>query len=370
VAELYPNTLFLFLYLDGFASTGGIQKFNRNFVFALQKIVNQGNKEIKVLSGYDKASMIFPNQPTWFQGFARKRFYFTVRSLLVSYKADQVVLGHINLSILGILIKYINPKAKLTIIAHGIEVWGELSGIQRTALQKTDQILAVSQFTQKVLIEKHGVSQEKVKIFQNTLGYHFRKESKSKSVKELRQALKLPEHSLILLTVARLASYESDKGYDKIIEMMPQLRNTYPTLHYVLAGSGSVQEISRLTRKITELGMQNFIHLPGYIGDEDLYTYFAGANIFVMPSKKEGFGIVYIEAMANGTPVVAGNKDGSTDAVSAYALGHLVNPDDTNEIRETISKILSNTIEKSDADRVIEDFHFDTFCKRVEALIQ
>jgi phosphatidyl-myo-inositol dimannoside synthase len=370
VAKLYPKHLFLYLYLDGFLSTGGIQTFNRNFVVALQKIVDQGNKNIRAYSGYDSTESVLRFQQTWFRGFARKRFSFTLNSLFTAFNARHVVLGHINLSILVILIRLINPKVKITLIAHGIEVWGELSRVQRKALKNIDQVLAVSQFTQKILIEKHGVLPSRVKIFQNTLGYQFQKIPKHEALINLRKILKLPKNSLILLTVARLATYESDKGYDKIIELMPNLKLTFPSLHYVLAGSGSEQEISRLKQKIKDVEMEGHIHLPGFISNQELYTYFAGANVFVMPSKKEGFGIVYIEAMANGTPVIAGNKDGSTDAVSAYTMGHLVNPDDIDEIKETISIILSSEPNNLDSNKVIEDFSFDHFCKRVEALTQ
>lgn len=369
MAKLYPKPLFLYLYLDGFLSTGGIQSFNRNLVNALQKIANQGYKSIRIMSLYDKDDSGAPTSRAVFKGYNQKRILFTIHSLWTSFHAKKVVIGHINLSVIAIVIKLINPKAHITMITHGIEVWGDLSLIQGIALRKVDRVLSVSEFTKQVIIQKHGVPSMRVEIFQNTLGYNFKQVPKNEASKEIRAHLNLPENSIILLTIARLASYETEKGYDKIIELLPELRVMHPNLHYVLAGSSTDAETSRLTQKINELGMQNYVHLPGYIDEQYLYTYFAGSDIFVMPSKKEGFGIVYIESMANGTPVIAGNRDGSTDAVSAYALGHLVNPDNKDEIKSTISKILTTEI-TSDAARVIEDFSFERFCERVELLTQ
>ena len=368
MASPYSIYMFLYIYLAGFSSTGGIQRFNRNIIFALQKIVNQQHKPILVYSGYDKTSSFSQSQPNWFKGFNQKRLLFILSSLWSGLHARQVVLGHINLSIIGLILKIFRPDIKVTLITHGIEVWGNLSYLKRNALRKADCVLAVSQYTQNILVEKQGVLPHRISIFQNTLGYQFESESKPMANLALRNRLHLPADARIILTISRLAGYEKDKGYDKVIEIMPDLLRHLPNLHYVLGGSASDIEFARLQEKIKQLNLDSHIHMPGYITDGELSTYYSGADIFVMPSKKEGFGIVYIEAMANGTPVIAGNKDGSTDAVSAYQLGHLIDPDNKEELSKTILHILSSESDYSDAEKVKRDFSFEKFCLQVEAL--
>ncbi len=80
----------------------------------------------------------------------------------------------------------------------------------------------------------------------------------------------------------------------------------------------------------------------GFVPDEELAAHFNLADIFIMPSEKEGFGIVFIEAMFYGLPVIAGNVDGSVDALCDGELGLLVNPNNKTEIISAVKKILTN----------------------------
>ena len=80
--------------------------------------------------------------------------------------------------------------------------------------------------------------------------------------------------------------------------------------------------------------------MTGFVPDSQLADYYNLCDVFAMPSKGEGFGIVFIEALACGKPVLAGNKDGSVDALANGELGALVNPDDLNEIANTLIQIL------------------------------
>jgi glycosyltransferase involved in cell wall biosynthesis len=95
-----------------------------------------------------------------------------------------------------------------------------------------------------------------------------------------------------------------------------------------------------------------------------------------MPSKGEGFGIVFLEALACGKPVIAGNKDGSRDALLDGELGILVDPDNIDEIAETIVKVLKKDVPEKLLDgkylrkRVLEVYGFDKFKERVRDLLR
>ena len=88
--------------------------------------------------------------------------------------------------------------------------------------------------------------------------------------------------------------------------------------------------------------------LTGFLNENELPDHFLLADLFVLPSKKEGFGIVFVEALACGLPVICGNADGSTDAIRDGELGTAINVDDLDELENTISRYLSMplTLEK------------------------
>jgi len=111
-----------------------------------------------------------------------------------------------------------------------------------------------------------------------------------------------------------------------------------PDTRYLLVGEG--EDRQRIEKIIAEVGVQNAVILAGFVPDKELAGHYNLCDIFAMPSRAEGFGIVYLEALACGKPVLAGNKDGSRDALADGELGLLVNPDDTAEVAAEIIRVL------------------------------
>jgi glycosyltransferase involved in cell wall biosynthesis len=145
----------------------------------------------------------------------------------------------------------------------------------------------------------------------------------------------------IILTVSRLASVERYKGYDQILEALPQIRQAIPNVHYIIAGKGD--DRTRIEQYIAQLGLQECVTLAGFVPDEQLCDYYNLCDLFAMPSKREGFGIVYLEALACGKPTLGGNQDGAIDALCHGELGALVDPDDVGAIAQTVIQILQKT---------------------------
>jgi glycosyltransferase involved in cell wall biosynthesis len=116
----------------------------------------------------------------------------------------------------------------------------------------------------------------------------------------------------------------------------------YPDLRYILAGKSDETERRRLTNIIRDLGLESHVHLPGFLPDAELIDHYLLADVFVMPSKKEGFGLVFIEALACGVPVVAGDADGSAEALQNGRLGLLIDPDDPAAIAGAIRQTLQH----------------------------
>jgi glycosyltransferase involved in cell wall biosynthesis len=142
----------------------------------------------------------------------------------------------------------------------------------------------------------------------------------------------------IILTVARLVGAERYKGYDTMLSALASVRRSVPEVHYIIAGDGPDRR--RVEGLVQELGLSDCVTLVGFVPDAELVDYYNLCDVFAMPSKGEGFGIVYLEAMACGKPVLAGNKDGSVDALRGGDFGVLVDPDSIEEISAALIQLL------------------------------
>ena len=324
-----------------FATMGGIEKFNRAFLRALSVLERESFLMADAASMYDKeieAEYFIPDNYTLYH---KNKASFVWRELINAHKYKQVVLGHVNLALFGLLIKFLNPSTKVFLVAHGIEVWGNLTGLKRKLVNRCDVILAVSNFTKQKLIQVNGVQPDKIKIFHNTIDPFFNYPKQFFKPNYLLDRYDINKKDKIILTLTRLAFYEKYKGYDKVISVLPEIIQKYPNVKYLIAGKPDELEESRLVNLINLYGLQKHVFLLGFIAEEEITDHYQLADVFVMPSRKEGFGIVFIEAMACGLPVIAGNQDGSVDALKNGELGILINPEDSDEMVTTLLKVLT-----------------------------
>ncbi|NEQ88442.1 MAG: glycosyltransferase family 4 protein, partial [Moorea sp. SIO2I5] len=161
---------------------------------------------------------------------------------------------------------------------------------------------------------------------------------------------------------------EQYKGYDQILGALPQIRQRIPNIHYILVGKGD--DRLRIEQLISQLQLQDCVTLTGYVPDEELAAHYHLCDVFAMPSKAEGFGIVYLEALASGKPALGGNQDGAIDALCHGELGVLVNPNDVNEIANNLIDILQDNYPNKLfykpqllRQKVFEKFGFQSFKK-------
>ena len=141
-----------------------------------------------------------------------------------------------------------------------------------------------------------------------------------------------------MLTMGRLAPQERYKGCDEVIELMPRLLARFPDLKYLIVGEGADQP--RLQAKAAALGLAESVIFTGHIAEREKIAHYNLADVYVMPSTGEGFGIVLIEAAACGVPVVGSRVDGSREALLDGRLGRLVDPASEDELHAAISAVL------------------------------
>jgi len=325
------------------SSFGGIQTFSRFVVRALRDIFPRAELEV-----FSKNDTSFPdptnNSATIFRplgwwptrlrtaAFAAELTQRAVRerpNLIITTHANFAPVAHSMKSLLGI---------PYLAIGHGIEVWDLKPGTTRRALRAATVIAAVSAFTRDRMSSVLRLPKDAIAILPNTFDpEEFYPDTRKPHFLLARYRLR-PDQPVIL-TISRLASAERYKGYDQILRSLAKVRERFPDVRYILGGRGP--DRGRIESLVRELRLTANVTLAGYVPDHELRSHYNLCDVFAMPSKGEGFGIVFLEAMACGKPVVAGSKDGSVDAVLHGQIGALVDPDSVNDIGLALVQILA-----------------------------
>ena len=361
-----------------FEFKGGIQTYSQFFIEALQQL--RPDWHYDVLLKHDRQS---PAEPTFLR---HTRFYFAGRVplplrtvwyalqlVLVAlwHRPSLIIATHLNFTVVARWLKRWLGIPYWT-VAHGVEVWDVQRPRLRQALQQADRILAVSSYTRERLLKEQSLHPNQVVLLPNT----FDSQRFDITAKPLHL---LDRHGIdrdrrIILTVARLDSQEQYKGYDQVLRAMPDIRVHVPQAHYMVVGKGDDRQ--RVEQLIQHLGVQDCVTLTGFVDDHELTDYYNLCDVFAMPSKGEGFGIVYLEALACGKPTVGGNQDGAIDALCHGELGVLVNPDNISEIAHVLTDLLLGVYRHpllyqptALRQRMIDIYGFDQFQATLAALL-
>ncbi len=306
-----------------------------------------------------------------FSGYNAAKIIFIKEAVAAGRNSDVIILSHINLLLVAWLIKKINPSVKIILMAHGIEVWKPLSKQQQMMMHACDTIASVSNFTKEKIETLHGISTSKNYILNNCIDPFLIKPSQKKRDKKLVSKYQIKEDDIVLLTLTRLSNKDRYKGYDFVLDAVKNIVKKYSTIKYLLAGTYEEDEKKYIETKITKFDLTNNVIITGFIEEEDLQGLFSSADIYIMPSVKEGFGIVFIEAMYYGVPVIAANVDGSTDALLQGKLGLLIPPENPLKIEEAIITILENkNFHIPNYNLMMKNFGYQAYKKKIELLLK
>lgn len=321
---------------------------------------------------YDLDTRYIPE--THFKGFNGNRLRFILGAVFYGLRCNKIVLSHINLLPAAYIIKLLSPRSRIILFAHGIELWRPIRNWERRfLLHRCQQIWAVSAYTAKQIELVHKIPASYIKILNNCIDPFFTPPKAFVKPEHLIERYNLKREQPILLTLTRLSSTEAYKGYNHVIECLPSLIKEYPDIKYLIAGKADDIERDRLEKLIIKKKLQNYVVLVGFIPEYELSSIFRLADIFIMPSKKEGFGIVFIEAAACGCKIIAGNHDGSPDALLNGRLGTLINPDDTDDMVSSISGDLKKPRSRKYAlltqSLSLASFNFDTYTQNLKQLL-
>jgi phosphatidyl-myo-inositol dimannoside synthase len=322
----------------GLTEHGGIQRYGRHAAAVIVMLARDRGEDYRFLGLNDPAGkheIESAGVRFSIEGFARNKPGL-IRAVLSSARATRVAyLNHPNLAPLGLALRALNSGSRYIVSTYGFEVWEPLPSLRGFALKRADQVTAIAEFNAVRVAELQHIAPERIAIVPCALDPDFADLSLDAR----------PPHSgepPILLTVARLMSAERGeyKGVDTVIEAMPEVLAAFPGVRYVVVGDGD--DRPRLEKLAHRVGVDEQVTFAGAVDSAALRGFYEACEIFVMPSRTEGFGIVFLEAMALGKPVVGGNHGGTPEVWADGTAGFLVDHGDVRALAGRLRLLLGD----------------------------
>ncbi|MCB0332357.1 MAG: glycosyltransferase family 4 protein [Bdellovibrionales bacterium] len=287
-----------------------------------------------------------------------------IRAVFFERRISMILCGHIHFLSLAYLANFFLRKP-IVLILYGIESW-QPSGRMVTDFlaRRTTRIISISDFTYQKFIAWSNLNEEDVNYTLLPCSVDTSRFTPGNPSSELVERYGL-QGKIVLLTLARLDSLERYKGIDEVLGVLPSLCKENEGLVYLLGGDGDDRE--RLEQKVADLELQDRVIFAGRIVEEEKLDFYRLGDLFVMPGQGEGFGVVYLEALACGVPVVGSKRDGSREALRDGLLGSLVDPNDSKELQSVISQDLQGNMQVSSKELAF--FSRESFQKRVESFL-
>jgi glycosyltransferase involved in cell wall biosynthesis len=196
-------------------------------------------------------------------------------------------------------------------IAHSLHLVSR-RWIEKKALTQSDRIIALSRFTCDRLLKVYGFPIEDIMIIPG--GIDLVRFHPASDKRAIREKLHLPQDKTILLTVRNLVPR---MGLENLISAMQDIVKSVPDIHLIIGGTGPLKD--DLTLMCRHLNLEHYVHFAGFIPEDALPEYYQAADIFVLPTiELEGFGLVTLEALASGTPVLGTPVGGTQEILSRF----------------------------------------------------
>jgi glycosyltransferase involved in cell wall biosynthesis len=251
----------------------------------------------------------------------------------------------------------------LLLVLYGVEVWKPTGRALTNALMpRVDGLMSISQITLDRCLEWSGLKDAPQCIIPNAIDL-------SRFGPGPKSAALLDRYKLrgkrVLLTLARLSAEERYKGVDEMLARLPHLRARWPDLAYLIVGDGT--DKARLEQVARGHGVSGHVVFAGRIPEHEKLDHYRLGDVFVMPGRGEGFGFVFLEALASGIPVVASRLDGSREAVRNGLLGALVDPNVPMDIDRGVAEALARP--RGEVPDGLSYFSYPNFEARVQAWV-
>jgi phosphatidylinositol alpha-1,6-mannosyltransferase len=299
----------LLLTPDLFTGDGGISRILRLYLKAMCELSGNGDAvrlvslNDRVFDSTDMRRYTTVKLVEW-EVCSRSKLEFCGAALRMGLRSDRIVCGHVAQLPLAWAVSKLWPRKSYFLVAHGIEVWRPFTFFERRALRGARLVLCVSEFTRTKLLERCGLPRERTAVLPNALDPRIEPQS------PVSEASGPP----VILSVSRLSIADNYKGIEHLIAAMPAVRAEIPEARLRIVGRGD--GMAGLQEKAKRLCAADAVEFVGFVSDSDLHLEFTRCRMFALPSQKEGFGLVYLEAMAHGRPSLGARAGGVPEVIT------------------------------------------------------
>lgn len=232
--------------------------------------------------------------------------------------------------------------------------------LEKTSIRRADHIITVSENTRKSLIKRYNVSLGKVERIYNGFNWDVSKVC----TQDKKDEQEPNDDKINILFVGRL---EERKGLNFLLESLSLAKETCNfKFQFIAAGRGNLKKFNTVTK---QLNLSDEVEFRGFVDEGELEKLYRTADIFVLPSKVEGFGLVLLEAIQRGLPVICTNEGGMPELIKYYNRGNIIRYGDKERLVSTILEIIELIREKKlpqpNIEKIKEKFNWKRNVKEV-----
>jgi glycosyltransferase involved in cell wall biosynthesis len=288
---------------------GGIVRMLRLYLKALCELSKEGDT-VRLVSlndrDWDSAVLRNYSNPSLvgIEACNKSRRRFVMGALRWGARSNRIVCGHVAQLPVAWAASRFGRRAPYFLVAHGIEVWRPFSLMERIALKQASRVWCVSEFTRDRLLGYCTLPSGRTAVLPNALDPFLDPPAPATA------AAGPP----LVLSISRLSIADDYKGIGHLIAAMPAVRSEIPDARLRIVGRGD--GLPGLQALAKRLNLAESVEFAGYVGDSELSREFARCRLFALPSQKEGFGLVYLEAMAHGRPCLGARSGGTPEVIS------------------------------------------------------
>jgi glycosyltransferase involved in cell wall biosynthesis len=353
---------------------GGVQRASRQVAAVTAKFASDRGMTTRFLSLNDPQglhTLRVGSLEFSASGYAGSKIQFTQAALRAAGRKPALVIAlHPHLAPIVWAMSARCRKFRSIVFTHGVEVWQPLGWPRGAALRRADLVIGPSADTVHHLISEQHILPEKVQRLSWGLDPEF--EARLETGVPPSPPPGFPRTGGIILTVGRWDSAERYKGADTLISTLPRVLKAAPKTSLVLVGDGD--DRPRLELLARDLGVSEHAHFLFGLTPDQLFACYANCDVFALPSRGEGFGLVFLEAMALAKPVIGGAHGGIPDIVEEGVTGLLVPHGDVGGLAKALESFFSNPTRArgmgaSGRDRLAKTFSFAQFQLRLTEIL-
>lgn len=351
---------------------GGIQRLSRHHAIVLSALAREQGWPLTL---YSLADPVGPGRVSVdgrhadFTGFGGNRLKLTLKVMQAARTARLLSLHHVNLAPMGWMARRFNSRLRYHVHVFGIDVWSPLPAMRQRALAGADLTISISDDTTARMNAAQARRPSRVALLYPTLDPEF---MQALAVAPTPEQLPPGVRNPYFLVVGRLSVADQYKGVDTLIKALARLGPEHAALRMVAVGDGN--DRPRLEALARELQVADRVLFLGRQPDEMLRRLLALCDFFALPSGKEGFGIVFLEAMANRKATIGGNQGGTIEIIQEGRTGLMVPFDDADAQARALARLAGSADEcraMGDAgyQRLLDVFAFPHFEARYREIL-